>query len=62
MKLMKKKCQLKCGNNLPKEPFKVIIRDENGNNEDPLHICEECAKLIEVLGNKMLEMLDDESI
>ena len=53
-----KKCELKCGNKLPKDPYVVIIEGEVTG----MTICDECAKLLQIIGEKMAERLNDESL
>lgn len=45
-----------CYNELPEEPWTLMIDDHK------FTVCDECAKIIEHMQNKMEESLDDESL
>lgn len=57
---MRKKCELKCGNRIGKEPFKIVLESDTGDSE-PIWICDECATLLNVINKKIEEMQTDES-
>lgn len=59
--MFSKKCEVCKENKLPKDPFIVELILEN-NETVQFQSCEECARLLEVMRQKMEEVLDDESI